>query len=274
MSPQLDRERTVDSAKVAAWLVLAGAGGITMVYNIWHATHAGHMPLGLALLYGFGPVFVAALLSHIVAEFDSGWFLKTVTFAAMIGAMSMSIGATASVIGPTAGPVLRWVFGAVLDTAALVALRVILAGRKRKTEAADALTAAEAKVREASAQAARIEAELEAERAAHASAQQETAEALARVEALAAKAASISAHKPRTPSTANARVSADGDLTTELRALMELRADRELCKPRMGGELARRLGVSAATGRRLHSRLTHQGALNETLAKSLTERSE
>ena len=48
---------------------------------------------------------------------------------------------------------------------------------------------------------------------------------------------------------------------------MELKADPELRKPRMGGELARRLGVSPATGRRLHARLAAEGAEGEPLGK-------
>jgi hypothetical protein len=46
-----------------------------------------------------------------------------------------------------------------------------------------------------------------------------------------------------------------GDLSTELRALNLLTAEPALREPRMGAELARRLGVSDATGRRLHARL-------------------
>ncbi len=44
-------------------------------------------------------------------------------------------------------------------------------------------------------------------------------------------------------------------LTTKEQAANLLDADPELRKPRMGGELARRLGVSPATGRRLHANL-------------------
>jgi hypothetical protein len=46
------------------------------------------------------------------------------------------------------------------------------------------------------------------------------------------------------------------NLTTEQRAANLLDADPGLRSPRMGGELARRLGVSPATGRRLHVKLT------------------
>ena len=48
------------------------------------------------------------------------------------------------------------------------------------------------------------------------------------------------------------------DLTTEFRALDELEKNPALRGPRMGAELGRKLGVSAATGRRLHAKLTAQ----------------
>jgi len=117
-------------ARTAAWLVLIGAGVTTMSFNIWHAIHTG-MPLGLALLYGIAPVSLAMGLSHIVAAHKGGNFMKAVTFLVMVAAMVMSIGATSEVIKSAAGPELRWVFGAVIDAAALVALQVILSPESR-----------------------------------------------------------------------------------------------------------------------------------------------
>jgi hypothetical protein len=117
-------------ARAAAWGVLIAMGGTTMTFNIWHATHAGHMPIGLALLYGMSPVLAAMGLSHIVAAHQGGTFMKAVTFTVMLGAMALSIGATGDVVGSAAGP-LRWLFGGVLDAAALVALQVILSPASR-----------------------------------------------------------------------------------------------------------------------------------------------
>jgi hypothetical protein len=108
--------------------------------------------------------------------------------------------------------------------------------------------------------------DLEAERAARETAQRETAEALTRAEILAKKLAAKSAQKPRKGAPESAQ---DEDLTLEFRALDELQKNPALRKPRMGGELARRLGVSPATGRRLHGRLTAQ----DRSGQSLTDRS-
>ena len=85
------------------------------------------------------------------------------------------------------------------------------------------------------------------------------AEALTRADALTKKLATKSAPKARK------RSAQPEDLTTELRALKLLEENHELREPRMGGELARRLGVSPATGRRLHARLTAQDRSGESL---------
>ena len=111
-------------------------------------------------------------------------------------------------------------------------------------------------------------------------ARSELAEALTRADALAQKVAALSARKPRKQPAGNAQRSTresaqDNDETTELRALMELRADPGLWKPRMGGELARLLGVSPATGRRLHGRYVRNGALIDPISeRSAEERDE
>ena len=118
-------------ARPAAWGVLAAMGGTTLTFNVWHATHAGHMMLPLALLYGFAPVLAAMGLSHIVAAHQGGAFMKAAAFAVMLGGMALSMGATAAVVRPTAGPVLCWLFGIVIDAAALVALQVILSPESR-----------------------------------------------------------------------------------------------------------------------------------------------
>ena len=117
-----DRGSRPSSDRVAAWLVLAGAGTTMVSFNLWHAFHAG-MPGYLALLDGIAPVVLAMGMSHIVAR--RGWFLKIATVAVMLGAMALSVSATGDVVRPAVGH-LWWLFGAVVDSAALVALQVIL----------------------------------------------------------------------------------------------------------------------------------------------------
>jgi hypothetical protein len=50
-----------------AWAVLLLAGGTGASLNTWHAITAGALPVGWAALVGAGPVVLAALLSHLVA---------------------------------------------------------------------------------------------------------------------------------------------------------------------------------------------------------------
>jgi hypothetical protein len=121
-----DRVEDQGHARAAAWAVLAGAGSTMVTFNTWHALHSTNLAWLLAWFYGLAPASLAMGVSHIVAVHRCGKFMKTVAFLVMTGAMAMSVGATAAVIGPAAGPVLRWLFGAVTDTAALVAFRVIL----------------------------------------------------------------------------------------------------------------------------------------------------
>lgn len=115
--------------RAAAWLVLIFAGATQVSFNIWHAIHGG-MPMWLAVLYGLAPVALAMGMSHVVAAYRGGWFMKIVTFGVMLGAMVLSIRATGVVVKPATGAI-WWLFGATVDTAALVALQVILSPESR-----------------------------------------------------------------------------------------------------------------------------------------------
>ena len=117
-------------ARPAAGGVLAITGATNLTFNVWHSTHAG-LNVALALLYGFAPVLAAMGLSHIVSAHKGGRFMKAAAFAVMLGAMALSTGATADVLRHAAGPVLCWLFGIVVDAAALVALQVILSPESR-----------------------------------------------------------------------------------------------------------------------------------------------
>jgi len=115
--------------RIAAWLVLAFAGTTMVAFNMWHAIHGG-IPYLLAILYGLAPVVLAMGLSHMVAAYRGGWFMKGVTFAIMVGAMALSIRATGYVVKPASGGM--WpLFGIVTDSAALLALQVILSPESR-----------------------------------------------------------------------------------------------------------------------------------------------
>jgi len=128
--------------RIAAWLVLAFAGTTMVAFNMWHAIHGG-IPFVLAILYGLAPVVLAMGLSHMVAAYRGGWFMKGTTFAIMLGAMILSIRATGYVVKPASGNL--WpLFGIVTDSAALLALQVILSPESRAAAKAARKAAGEA----------------------------------------------------------------------------------------------------------------------------------
>jgi hypothetical protein len=127
---------------IAAWLCLIIAGAATVTFNIVHAWRSG-MASPLGFVEGVVPVALAMIVSHLVAIFSAGRFLKGVTFAVMIGALALSVRATGTVVAPAAGP-LWWLYGAVVDTAALVSLQVLLALKARAAREARERAEAEA----------------------------------------------------------------------------------------------------------------------------------
>lgn len=112
-------------ARAAARAVLAGAGSTMVTFNIWHALHTGGLKWLLAIMVGVAPAGLAIGLSHIVAAHNGGKIMRGIAFLVMTGAMVLSVSATGDVVRPAVGP-LWWLFGAVVDSAALVALQVIL----------------------------------------------------------------------------------------------------------------------------------------------------
>lgn len=281
-------------AWIAAWTVATTMAATTMGFQVYHALKWGHEPWGVAYPVGIVPLLISLCILEIVAEWrDAPGWAKAGAYAIMGGAMFLSASATGKVVLASSPPHMSLLFGLLLDGAALLAVHFILNGPRKADEQAAAEAARRAAAERAEAgEAASLRRQLADVSAQHAAgvsdlrarldealsalgeARRESAQALTRAEALQRKLDAASDRKPRKPAAAakgKGDAAQDGDVTTELRALMELQADAELCKPRMGGELARRLGVSAATGRRLHSRLTHEGSLNESVARSLTD---
>jgi hypothetical protein len=103
-------------------------------------------------------------------------------------------------------------------------------------------------------------------------AQSEAARALAKADRLTAQIAAAGAPAQRRPKALPKRPAAHADKleqeTNLLRAQMEIQDDPSLAAPRMGGELARRLGLGASTGRRLHGILTESGRLRAEYERS------
>lgn len=291
-------------AHFAAWAVFLGMAGTSMAFQVFHALKTGDMPGILAVL--FGTMLLA--LSVGALEFSSKWpdaprWYRPGAYLVIAGAMYLSASATGAVVVRAAPAHMSGLFGILMDAAALLAVHFIFSG-PRASQAVAAVARREAEllaridseraVREQSEAAgqramsdlrSRAEAALSAERTARETAEAElenarrdAAQALERAESLAGKLATASAQKKRARPASSARASAaDTDVNTELRAIMELRDNPELLKPRMGGELARRLQIGGSTARNLRAKLVRNGALSEyalSLIGTPAERSE
>ena len=164
MTPPSHAKNTRTPGLGAAWAVLIGTGATSVTFNVVHAVH--WLQLALALLAGFMPSFVAACLSHVAAVLDAPKWVIGAVIAVMGAGMVLSASATASVIAPADPGWRGWLFGITLDAAALLALWAIMASRRRKNEAAEAVETARAEAREATAQAQAARTELASVRAA------------------------------------------------------------------------------------------------------------
>jgi hypothetical protein len=257
---------------VTCWLIVVIAGGTSAAYNLYDSL-TGQLPVGLGILLGVVPVLLAAMLAHVVAYHKgAGPVLKGITITVMAAALGMSTFAIATVLWAERGA-LSIVLGAILDTATILALHIILAARSRAAEEASALAAADERVRAAGREAAeareraagqaraaaeaaglaagrdaeiaRLRAELEAElrRAADRKPPRASARKPAR------KDAAVSARKQAAISGAEA--GGEGDLDAEAQALQILADDPGISGSRLGPMVGR----SDSWGRDLKRRL-------------------
>lgn len=199
------------------------------------------------------------------------WSAITVLALSLIGQGSSTLAAHAM------PPVWLAVFVKDLPVVVLALIAVLVHIRRLDREEAAAASTAQLAAEQAAAASAdddddraALQAGLEAAVSARADAEQRAEEALRRADELAAKLAKVSASRSRTQQRENGQ---DEDITTEFRALDELQKDPTLRGPRMGAELGRRIGVSSATGRRLHAKLTARGQSGGSLSERSDERS-
>lgn len=256
----------------------------------WLASPAGERSRRFAMWSG-AAMFLLSLggqeLAHLLAAGHRAPSAWVVAFVSALPLVSLALVAVlvhlrhadreaAAVAQRLAGETARQAAAERAEAGELAALR---------RELADLQASLSARLEDASAsheaEASALRSELEATRTALESARSETAGAIAKADALTRKLEAASAQKKRAKAAVSARPGGasaqDSDPTNELRAVMELRADPDLRRPRMGGELARRLGIGASTGRRLHGVLIEAGEFTEyaqSLIGSLSERSQ
>jgi hypothetical protein len=109
---------------------MLGCGATSLLYNIVHAVrHEGAstdwVNVLIAVIYGVAPVAISMLTSHMATTKRAAWEVL-VMLAVMLAAMAMSITAAAELVRPVAGPYACWLFPAALDTATLMAFRMIV----------------------------------------------------------------------------------------------------------------------------------------------------
>ena len=249
--------------RIAAWLCLVIAGAATVTFNIVHAWRSG-MASPLGFVEGVVPVALAMIVSHLVATSPAGKFLKGITFAVMIGALALSVRATGTVVAPAAGP-LWWLYGAVVDTAALVSLQVLLSLRSRAAQYERDRAAAETAVAD---ERVALRRELEAQREAFSAAQaerdeaqKEAADIIAKAEVMERKLAAAAGSK-RTRRTTQKKVAAapatkvPRDVSVQAEALAILTAEPGIS----GKDLGDRVGRSERWGQDFKKNLAGSAA--------------
>lgn len=151
-------------AHFTAWAVFLGMAGTSMVFQVFHSIHVGHMPWPLAYLYGIVPLAVSVGVLEVAAKWQSKG-AKAGAWLVTAGAMFLSAFATGAVTASAAPPHAELLFGAVLDAAALLTVRFILDGpRAAHAVAAVAKREAELLGQAAAERSAREQAQANAER--------------------------------------------------------------------------------------------------------------
>lgn len=125
------RIAAVRRARFAAQVVFLSMAGTTMTFQVYHAIRYGHMPWWLAALFGIVPLLIAIGVLEFVAEWDeSPKWAKPGAYLIVAGAMLLSATSTGDVVLKAAPPDMSWLFGVLLDGAAVLAVTYILHGPK------------------------------------------------------------------------------------------------------------------------------------------------
>jgi hypothetical protein len=255
------------ASRADIWFVLILTGGASAFLQMWHATHSGSTAGIVDGIVGLVPAATAIGLSHAVVSHKAAAWLRVITVVVMLAFMAAAASASASVVQPVEMRDFNWVFSLALDAAELACVWLLLGHSERKAAESAAVVLAEKAAEEARTEAAEAAGKVVGLEA-------ELARVSADLTAVSATAEALRSAVPRSPAkrsrkpSASARGSDDTqDMTTELRAMQMLDAHPDLKQKGMGSELARRLGVHASYGRKLHARLTSEERPDSALAK-------
>ena len=224
------------AAGPAAWLVLGTMGLASVVFQVDHALGGGLPRWLIAGVVGFAPVAVSLGVAHMIARHRGGTSVRVAAILVMACGMTLSMGAIAWVVGPYYHSWLRWLFGLLLDGAALFAAWVLLSDHERKAQEASAVEAAEQAAAEATGQLAGLREELAAARAA-------LADATVALET--ERARRVPARRP---------ASSRGGIEAKRAKARELLKAGDLTQP----EIAKAAGVSLSTVERIRRQIPPQ----------------
>jgi len=269
--PDMSKHARGDDSRggmAAAWIVMCAMGLVSVALQVYHAASGGRLIWPLAGIAGLAPVAASMALTHMAATRKLTKWHYAGIFAVIAGAMYISIGSIAAVLHPVEGKN-SYVYGLVLDGAALMALAIILYGRQQAAERAERAerentAAAVAEATRLRGTVTGLEAELEQLRTDLATAQSALAEASSGRKPRTSSARNPKATSARKPARSSGwggdsdPVSADmlDQVTTEAEAVQILAAEPGIS----GSELGRRLGKTDRYGRELMKRLTAAAA--------------
>jgi len=123
------KTRALARAKTCAWIVAVLMTGTTMTFQVYHSIRFGQMPVPLAVLEGVVPLLISMCILEFVSEWEGARTWAVVAaYVIMAGSMYMSAAATGAVVLHAAPHRMSWLFGVLLDAAALLAVHFILNG--------------------------------------------------------------------------------------------------------------------------------------------------
>ena len=107
-----------------AGIIAAASGSLT--FNIWHATHKGHLQILLAVILGFLPPFLATALAHLAAATRLGRPGRAWVFFITAGMMFVSAYSSAQVLEPADGLPVSILFSLFTDAASMTCLFILM----------------------------------------------------------------------------------------------------------------------------------------------------
>lgn len=128
MGKHTKEEAMKTRARVSAWSVFIGMAGTTMSFQVYHSVEHGHMPWPLAYLYGIVPLAISMLVIEFVSSWESApkW-ARPSAYVITGGSMFLSAAATGAVVLHAAPGHASLLFGLLLDGAAILAARFLMA---------------------------------------------------------------------------------------------------------------------------------------------------